>query len=285
MKLIKAALPTAVMLIASTSCTLDEPSYPAGAASQMRLSSVSSYGITLMKWEYDKQNRVTEINVGNDIIYQFSYIGDSKSPDVISGKSYDYEYDYDKDKEVRILDETWEWTGIKTDSDGHITYYDCTETIYRYNTTPETTTSQVSLEYDSNGQIILLADQSFDPFTMSTITDYVHFNWKNGLLVNRTDSGPNPEIVTIEYSDVENPNRQWDPNNEMFGPIATTGFFGVAPKKFAKSSTSYYNGNYDWPGHVIQYSYNLLPNGLIRMSKVKDDNDITVVMTYTYEKL
>ncbi|MDE7143286.1 MAG: hypothetical protein K2N76_00640, partial [Muribaculaceae bacterium] len=65
-------------------------------------------------------------------------------------------------------------------------------------------------------------------------------------------------------------------------PLVKTGFFGVRPKKFP-SRTQTSNGIYHT--ETIQYAYTLLPNGLIRMSKVKEGDDITLVMTYTYEKL
>ena len=282
MKLIKAALPTAVMLIASTSCTLDEPSYPAGAASQMRLSSVSSYGVTLMKWEYDKQNRVTEINVGRDMIYRFTYTGDSKIPSTISGETYDYYYS-DDDTEVRYKDGEWEWTEIKADSRGYITQYNCDETDFFIDQEPDNTVSVVKFTYDSNGQLTRMEDTSYDDM-LNKVVDSDNYNWQNGLLLSRTEASDDSNQLTIlcEYSDLDNPNRQWDPNNEFLGPLGTTGFFGVGPKKFP-SRTQTSNGNYYT--ETIQYAYTLLPNGLIRMSKVKEGDDITVVMTYTYEKL
>lgn len=284
MKLIKAALPTAVMLIASTSCTLDEPSYPAGAASQMRLSSVSSYGVTLMKWEYDKQNRVTEINVGRDMIYRFTYTGNSEIPSTISGETYDYYYDSDKDTDVRYKDGEWEWTEIKADSRGYITQYNCDETDFFIDQEPDNTVSVVKFTYDSNGQLTRMEDTYYDDMLNKVVVDADNYIWQNGLLLSRTEVSDDSHPLTIlcEYSDLDNPNRQWDPNNEILGPMATTGFFGVGPKKFPSRTQTNNNIYYT---ETIQYAYSLLPNGLIRMSKVKDGDDITVVMTYTYEKL
>ncbi|MDE5901267.1 MAG: hypothetical protein K2H33_07940 [Muribaculaceae bacterium] len=284
MKLIKAALPTAVMLIASASCTLDEPSYPDGAASQMRLSSVSSYGVTLMKWEYDKQNRVTEINVGRDMIYRFTYTGNSEIPSTISGESYDYYYDYETDKDVRYKNGEWEWTEIKADSHGHITQYNCDETDFSIDHEPSNTVSVVKFTYDSNGQLTRMEDTYYDYLQNRVVTDVDNYTWSNGLLLQRKEVSDDSHLLTnlCEYSDLDNPNRQWDPNNAILGPMGTTGFFGVGPKKFP-SRIQTDNGNYYT--ETIQYAYTLLPNGLIRMSKVKDGDDITVVMTYTYEKL
>lgn len=282
MKLFKAALPLAIMLVASASCTLDEPSYPEGAASQMRLTAVTSYGVTLMKWDYDKQNRVTKISVGGDLTYWFTYAGDSDIPSTISGEAYDYRYDYETDKDVKVLDERWEWTDIKANSKGHITSYHCEETDDESGVM--TLSGTVTLTYNSNGELTRMEDAYYDSGDQTNYVDVYNYTWQNGLLMSKQEEATDHvETIINEYSDLDNTSRQWDPNNEIFGPVATTGLFGVAPKKFTKSSSIYHG--LDSAPDVIQYAYTLLPNGLIRMSKVKDEDELTVVMTYVYKKI
>ena len=123
-----------------------------------------------------------------------------------------------------------------------------------------------------NGHLIRVHDTDRD-------SDDRTFNWDGDLVMSVYDG---EVTLRLAYSDVENVNLQWDPNNEILGPMAITGFFGKAPARFVKSAE--FSDEYC---ERIQYSYSLLDNGLINMCRVldSDDPEFEPVLNYIYEKV
>lgn len=273
-----------LLLLASLfmcSCTVSEPDVPTGDPSKVRLTAVKSMGITLISVNYDKQGRITKINAGNDIVYNLSYEGTSAAPSEVVTLEYDT-FDVN-DKEVRQKVSETVWTNIRVNSDGYITSCSISETDWDYDTEYDYNTGKWGLtlrdtkndKYDGtlfyhNGHLI----KSHDTDGEESI-----YNWDGDLLMYVNDGDGTLEL---EYSNVENVNLQWDPNNEILGPIAITGFFGKAPARFIKASK--FDGDY---GEKIQYSYSLLDNGLINMCRVldSDDPEYEPVLNYIYEKV
>lgn len=290
MKLSSILLPLS-LLLAAASCTVDEPSMPEGDASQLQLSATTSYGLTLSKWEYDDLDRLTEISFG-DIVYSISYVGNTNRPDSIITTIYDYiEVN---DKMIRVVDEVDRWSDIGVTAAGYIAGYRSVDVDYDIHVgwdyeadreiiesiTPYTETSLVTLSYDAAGHLVEELESGYDNNGNMTST-LTTFDWQNGLLVYICDSDDDHrESKKFEYSDVDNVQFQWDPNNQAFGPLATAGFFGKAPSKFLSKVSTYYNEQLDEESY---YAYTLLPNGLIRMAKMTEEDE-TIVMTFVYRK-
>lgn len=262
------------------SCTVSEPELPGGDPSKVRLVAVKSMGITLISVKYDKQGRISKINAGNEMVFDLSYDGISSTPSKIVTTEYDT-YDVN-DKEVRQKVGETVWSNIHVNSDGYMTDCSVVETeyffdvVYDYETGKdalvargeETDRYNGTLTYH-NGHLVKSLDSDGDCKT---------YNWDGDLLLSMVDNdGPS---ISYAYSDAENIHLQWDPNNEIIGPIAITGLFGKAPAKFTKSAEFS-------DGERIQYSYALLDNGLINMCRVLDSDDpkFEPVLNYIYEKV
>lgn len=278
------------------SCTLSEPETTDNDASTLRLTSLTEGGITVVKIDYDSQNRITEINFGNEDIYTLTYSGSSSVPTTIVAEEYDTYYYVNADDEyiweTKIAEKT-KWTNIKADSSGLITSFSVNETRYHYESiwdeesgcetglaaTQFRESYDEKMFYDSNGHIVsYTVDDGITPLEITT------FVWEDDLLVSAYDNDTeNHENSEFEYSDVENVNLQWDLNNTIIGPLAITGFFGKAPKNFMKSSKEYYQGSLC---DYYQYAYSLYDNGLIYQSKLYDTQyDDYDLFTYVYSTI
>lgn len=273
---LKAILLAGATALGLASCTVSEPDAPKGDASDLRLTGMTAYGIKFMDVEYDGQDRIVCINLGNSMIYNLTYSGNSQVPEQVTAEEYDYTYTED-DEEVTYLSSRDIWTDITTDGNGHITGFRETEVNYeRYGSESGRSTGYSRFTYDSEGHLLSMTE------TTDGISSTRRYEWADGLLLGYDESGDHPQSAVYAYSDVENVNLQWDPNNNTFGPMAITGLFGKAPAKFFKSETLFYNGYRDYS---VQYSYTLLDNGLIHLARLYgDDEDGNVVFTFTYEK-
>lgn len=251
-----------------TSCTVDEPSEGEdGNPENYLLSSITTFGMPLMVFEYDDYNRPVSIKVEGALIYTFNYSGKSNAPESIDAKFYDTD-----DDENWYVDEHDVWTNIKLNKQGYIDSFDSEE-----KSEDGTDYAHRKLSYDADGHLTRIAEYyDGDP-------DIQYFDWQNGLLISwgEEEHQDHRQWWKAEYSDVDNTLGQWDPNNEFIGPLACTGLFGIAPRKFIKTAILYYNEN---PSEIIQYSYSLNENGLIRSSKVKDEEDGTLTFNYVYTK-
>ncbi len=268
-------------LIMFSGCTVSEPDMANGEPAKFRLVSVKSMGMTLISVNYDNQGRMTKINYGNEIVYEFSYEGTSTTPSEVVSLAYET-YDVN-DKEVRKLDTKTIWNNIHVNSDGYITGCSVKEWGWYY---------EDHYNYDTEKYELVLVSEDFDEYhgtivydnhghiiDATALGDGMTYEWSGDLLMSASDDDI---TVRFTYSDVDNVNLQWDPNNEILGPIAISGFFGKAPAKFVKSAQ--FSGDMD---EKIQYSYSLLDNGLINMCRVlSSDNDgFEPVLNYVYERV
>jgi len=259
------------------SCTVSEPDAPGGDPSALRLKALSSYGVTLMSVDYDQQNRVTAINYGGDETYEFTYQGDSRVPVKIVNTEYEYMWDDDSQKDVRYESSIDTWTGIRATADGRY-IASCTSREWQRNSydADKTLVTDMTFMYDSDGHLTRTIE------TDNEGTLGREYKWQGGLLKSWTDTDhQDVESATYEYSDVDNVNLQWDPNNGMLGPLGITGLFGKAPSKFFKSEETFFNGQRD--GYA-QYSYTLLDNGLIHAARLNTGDDGTMFFNFVYEK-
>lgn len=279
-----------IMAISTVSCTLSEPEVPTGNADSMRLTGMTVSVLNVLKVKYDNVDRITEINFANECVYLLTYEGDETIPSKIVMNEYD-SFDVN-DKEVIKLVANYIWTDIKADAQGHIVQYNADETEYHYNTQYDENDKQVlvqdriekdhgisSFTYDAKGHLLMSHYWAPDD---EADGDYNYLNWSGNLITSYGEpaGASNREWTEVEYSDVVNRNLQWDPNNEILGPLAITGFFGVAPEKFIKRVTRYYNGEFNgW----IEYAYSLLPNGLINKCRVADSDNEKMTYNLIYE--
>lgn len=259
------------------SCTVSEPDAPSGNPEALRLKALSSYGVTLMSIDYDSQNRVTAINYGNEETYEFTYQGNSRVPVEIVNTEYEEIWDDNSQKDVRGVSGIDTWTDIRATADGCY-IASCTSREWQRNSDDANATlvTYMTFLYDSDGHL-----------THTTETDNEgtlgrEYNWQDGLLKSWTDTDDQDvESAKYEYSDIDNVNLQWDPNNGMLGPLSVTGLFGKAPSKFFKSEETFFRGQRD--GYA-QYAYTLLDNGLIHASKLNTGDDGTMFFNFVYEK-
>lgn len=260
------------------SCTVSEPEME-GDPSKVRLVAVKSMGVTLISVNYDNQGRITKINSGNELIYEISYDGVSSAPSKIVCDEYDTFYVNDRD--VRQLVSQAVWDNIQVNSAGYITGCSVSETDWYYETEYDHDTGKARLVQHSADHDSYAISASYSNGHMTKFEDDEDvkvYNWQGDLLTSVFDG----TTLNFTYSNVENVCLQWDPNNEVFGPIAITGFFGKAPSRFVK--TAEYDSEY---GERIQYSYALLDNGLINMCRVLDsyEYDFEPVLNFIYEKV
>lgn len=288
---LKGLVLVAVASLSLASCTISEPETSAGDASNMRLKAVKWGGMNMMSFKYDAQNRVTKIVYSDDITYELTYEGSNRIPVKVVTTEYGYEYVNGKD--VRVVDEIDTWTNIKANSFGCIASvevheitnsysvksdYDGNETLVKDSTEEDDWWNE--LKYDSAGHLIQEINHNSDG--SRDINDYT---WKNNLLTYSTDNDPDwEESISYEYSEVENIQGQWDPNNRTFGPLAITGLVGKAPSHFIKTEKYYYQGRLE---SNVQYSYSLLSNGLINAGKYYDseEGEMEMVLNFVYEKV
>lgn len=291
LKTLKGLAVAVVAVLSLASCTISEPETSDGDASALRLKAVRQSGINIISFNYDTQNRVTKIKWADDMTYELTYEGSSRVPVKVVTTEYDYEYVNGKD--VRVVSEIDTWTNIQSNSLGFIASVDVNEILYDYsvrwddygNETLETVSEgednwRNELKYDSDGHLIQEINHNSD----GTV-DYHDYTWQNNLLIYATDNDPHyEESISYEYSDVENIQGQWDPNNQAYGPLAVTGLVGKAPSHFVKTENYYYQGHLE---SSAQYSYSLLPNGLINAGKYYDSEEegIEVVLNFVYEKV
>lgn len=277
--------------IIMTGCTLSEPKQSEENANDLLLTSVSTYGLTIMKFDYDNQNRIKEINVSDGVKYTFKYNGNNRTPSEI--ESWEYEYYYLDGKEEKKIEYHSLWTNIQSDSNGYIVRLDAEDTDYSYNEemdqntgdlyVKETTTTDIGVNtfiYNSKGQ---LTESVYWDKGDEKNADHTYINWENDLI---TWSGDGPGVdhrqyITFDYSNVKNVTGQWDPNNEIFGPIAVSGFFGPAPSKYIKAANMFYSNHLE---EVITYSYNVGSNGLIKSARVMEDETDLIVFNFNYSK-
>lgn len=276
-----------------TSCTLDDPNTSSDnsvSAEQLQLIGMAAYGLNMMDVSYDNNGRVSEIRFGADNTYTFEYQGSLNVPSTIRAEFYDF-YTVNG-MEVKKLEEQDIYANIECNSNGLVTKWDYEETSYcydinyDYDTEKETITEGINskdtgtrtFEYDSDGHMV--KQYSYDDISGYDVDDI--YNWENDLLISygETEDEDHRQWYEIEYSDVNNVHRQWDPNNEIFGPIAITGLFGKAPAKFIKSVTGYSGSYLD---DTINYAYTLKENGLIDKCKVSNYDD-TMIYTLIYQK-
>ncbi len=286
----KAALTAAVAAMALSSCTVSEPELPSGDASSMQLTAITVGGATIMAVDYDNQNRITKINYYNDFTIEISYgASTSTAPEQVVVTDYEDYWDGD-DTVTHLPSEQETWTNIRTNADGYITYYDCTDVRWDQVYDPETQTykrrtyeqkSTESYTYDANGHMTKNVLHDFDDFgnpqTLNTT-----YTWADDLLVSYADDDTDHnERAEFFYSDVENVHGQWEPHTHL-SALMITGFFGKAPAKFLKSETYYYQGV---ASETTQYSYALTDNGLIKYAKLLEQGeDMAIVMNYVYKK-
>lgn len=288
-----AALPL-IATIALQSCTVSEPDTPSGDASSLLLKQVTCFGIAVMDFDYDNQNRITRIEFGNESSYELTYeSGSTRVPSkIISSEYEDFEVN---DKPESAITERNIYTNIRANSAGMITSATVNTTYWDYDivyadddmskevlkVTREYSDSpdHETWSYDSNGRLLSNTTVSTD-LSGHTITDVITYTWKNGNLVSATDH--EYENGFWEYSDVDNTTGQWDPNNQIIGPLAVTGLFGKAPAKFTKSCTRTETGNHP-SSEAYQYAYALLDNGLINLANIYDSTEhVSMVLKFVY---
>lgn len=277
----------ALASLALASCTLSEPDSADGAASDVRLSALSSYGMTMVTVSYDKLDRITEINYAGESIYRLTYSDGSDRPTSIVNEDYDLYYNDDTEKDERKISDLSVWTDIVYNPDGTIAAHNDRDTEYYYDgidgaDETRVTTGRTSYAY-ANGRLTRETSVTADPHTSRETTSVRNFTWENGLMTRWADASneDHREWAEYEYSDVDNVNLQWDPNMQIFGPLAITGLFGTAPEKFLKSEKIY---RYQTVDEFNQYAYALLPNGLINLSKMLGYDNESIVFNFIYEK-
>lgn len=268
------------------SCTLSEPDEVSGDAADLRFAGYTSYGVKLMAVSYDDNGRVTEIKRGSDYTYTLSYIGSSTVPSEIVCEEYASAYNSEEDKEVRYLSEQSSWTGIQPKNGKYLGKFNVVNTYYAdYNASAETTYGTMEFIYDAEGHIT----QEIIIETTGGITDTKtrNFVWNNDGLLTEWRDGTGisyKESAEYAYSDVENVRGQWDPNNNVFGPLTITGLLGNAPSRFMRSEKMFRSGSQT---NFCQYAYVLMDNGLIKMAKMSGDDgddDVALVFNFQYEK-
>lgn len=261
-----------------TSCTVDEPSdMSGGSPDNYLISRLTSYGITIMAFEYDNLNRPIEIKMGEGVQYAFTYSDNTAVPRSIEAKFYD-----DNDGDWRIDEQTL-WTNIKLNSHGFIESYDIEETDYdTYSGEPAKEYGHALLTYDSDGHLTRLSTDYEATDRDEAYTDVTYYEWNNGLLMSwgELPGEDHREWWTAEYSDTANPLLQWDPNNEFMGPLASTDLFGVAPVKFISKSINHYGESQE----EVQFSYALNENNLIRACRILDEELLTYNFSYIKKK-
>lgn len=291
--LLKVALTAAVTATVLTSCTVSEPEMPSGDASKMKLTAITSMGVTIMTVGYDRSDRIESINYANEYKVEFAY-GTSTStvPETVTVSQFE-EYYGDGDKCELRLSEQDVWTNIQANASGFITYFDCKNTRWHevyddvsntYVRQPEIEQSTESFDYDAAGHLIMDMVRSVDAEGKPQI-DVTTYTWQNNLLMSYSDNDiKHHESATYEYSDVDNIHGQWDPNTR-FGPIMISGLFGNAPAKFMNKETySYHDSESDYSeSETTQFSYALTDNGMIKYAKILDSSgDVSMVMNYVY---
>lgn len=278
-------------------CTLSEPDSGDGSVYEdsLKLKSVSSLGVTLFDIDYDNSGRITKMTLGGgkDMMeYDFQYSGDVTLPNVIS--YCEYESIPKGEDYVKELVESDIWKDIQY-VDGKITSFTYTETqyfvYYEYDYYTELYSRNVSsqensgtriLEYDSNGYLISDSDTCTDNIN-GTTHDKTVYNWEDGLLLSVMDNDTSELLYTIRYSEENNIHRQWDINNEIFGPLAVAGFMGKAPAKFISEISTYSKGAY--MDETIYYAYVIAENGYIDLAKSGTDADeLSLTLKYHYIK-
>lgn len=244
------------------SCTLAEPEEVTGDPDSMQLAQVRCFGLKVIDIDRDAQGRITTINLTNEERFELDYVGTSTTPATIVITSWEEEYD-DDDRATLIVDEETTWTNIVV-KNGCIRSYDYSST-YRYDKPDNGTCHFV---YNEKNQLVKETD------TDGTVYDYV---WKDDCLMRVVENGRDDTV--FEYSEVENTTGQWDPMFAFKPMLNITGLFGRAPKMFAKRVRE--------SGDDVQTAYSLLPNGLInhlKMGEVDDEESITTVYNFVYEK-
>lgn len=289
LKNIIVAVATIVLSAALGSCTVSEPEMPTGSASTMRLKSTTFLGANLMKVKYDNYNRITQIDLTREEVINFKYEGTSKFPVEVEVSDYEEVY-VGNDSYENKLSIHDRWTNI-TNNGNYITGYNCHSVFYNYDVDYDPITEKETLKVSETRESTTeLFSYNSDGYLVSYTTEHpevgntvVIYNWENGLLTEYYDNDDDhPERAICDYSDVDNINLQWDPNLEILGPIAITNLFGKAPKKFFKRIVSYNGGTLS---SDIQYSYSLLPNGLINHERLfyAEDGGEYVTLNFVYE--
>lgn len=268
-------LTSALAVLLLSSCTLSDPSEADGTPGSYRLKALSSYGLQVMKVSYDNLDRITEINYFGDMVYTLTYSGSSSVPTEVEMVEYDWYEDYETEKEVKYICNRSSWTDIEGNTNGFITALQEVETSYDRDGS--------ILDVSASHRTFTYADRHLTNTWFDGDAEMM-YSWDNGLLTSCGEplGEPNRELYTYTYSDTENDNLQWDPNNQAIGPIAITGLFGDAPTRFLKTETLSYSDGYS---EKVQYSYSLLPNGLINAVRILDEyEEETVSFNFQYEK-
>lgn len=253
------------------SCTLSEPDAPKGSADSMRLKSITAAGMNMLKVTYDSSNRIVQID-GSEFKYELTYSNVGNQLLSVTWSEYDEYYDSETEKTHMYLSYVNTWNNIQQNDKGYIVSYDYVETSYNGNSgeVMNTNTGYGTMAYDAEGHLVRVTDTDRDAYGHLD-TDVITLTWNNGCLMKDSDGNH------YEYSDVPNVNLQWDPFMETTGPLAITGFVGVAPSYFMSKMVE------DDYGYIIQTAYTLLDNGLIHQCRQFEDG-YSMVATYVYEK-
>lgn len=259
-KLAAIALP----LLAMTACTLDDPDDSASIGSNSRLSSLTTGGLQLVRYEYDSQGRLTEIvNSYDDERLTISY-----SPFQMEILSYDYS----DDNGIRYVSDRLTYTNAKFNTAGFITQCDMTEESYFDATDemPTTNSCTTYLSYTSKNQISR-ATYSDDP-------EYTIYEWdKNGDLVCIKDSDSDgSDDIKISYCGAQNIKGLWSYFFVANSLEFASAFFGVAPAYLPKSIVS--------DEETIQNSFKISSDGYIQKERVYyPDEGFGMTISYHYK--
>lgn len=262
---LKLALFAVDAIVVLQGCTLREPDDPVESlrdADGVLIKEVSTpSGREKITFEYDQIGRCTHINWFGETEYEIFYSNPlTPKPYRINEIEYgEFSLGGVTVKRPRYITK---WKALRFNSDDCLEHFYATEYIYDYRLNEKgeervsykLDTYNGSYYYDNTGR---LTSSVIDDETSSII-------WNDGDLAYIEED--NPYVLTFTSSDVENTAGQWDPLNEVMGPLACTGWFGKAPAHFLKSETYSNEGS---PVSSQNYSYKLYTNFLIDKALVQ----------------
>jgi YD repeat-containing protein len=256
-------------LLAATACTLDEPSDSVSADS--RLSSVTCQGTDVVTYAYDSHGRLSKITWDvADIELNISY-----DPLTIKVRYYDYDYTWDEASGYyipkRYLTSFTKFSDITLNTHGYVTSATCTDESYGEDgTVYNSETDVANFTYNVKNQLI------------SSDIDEVSYQWdSNGDMVYVADnSDDHADPISVAYSTTLNSKGQWSPMwVDCFG-LCLTGYFGVAPVHLPSAITDIDDNT------TTQLSYKLNSAGYIIGEMVYDSSEGEgMTLTYHYKKL
>lgn len=237
---------------------LDDPE----AATSMRLTSISSYMMTLISYEYDAQGRLLQINDNtSEMRFQLQYSGSAKTPSQITITDFS-----------NWQEERSEWTNLHFNSDGYLSSWTASDFIFDNNLgqwIPDEAPYSNTCTYDSEGHL--------------TATDDLILSWDNGDLrrIHGGESGSTD--ITVLYTELDNRHGCWSPYWMPLGVFYTLGIFGKAPAHMPAR----FSGSDEGEATDAQLAYQLNNLGMIAIEKIavsEDGDSFTQTLEYNYAK-